>query len=565
MAARAILALAQAEPPDEWPFHQCKWASLPAHLLWKGDRRMEAENYLSSGYGIRLALEERAVGWMRFGSIADVTQPSRLKGIQVAKDVGTPFLAATQVFDLRPVPRKFLALEKTDNSEERFVTQGTVLVTCSGSVGRATLATSSHDQVLISHDLLRVQAKSPEYAGWLYAYLRSAQARAMMTGAQYGHIIKHLEVSHLDALPVPVVTKELAKGFQEQTQRILELRNRAYHCTLEAERLFEEALGPLKVQDWGEKGFSVNASSFMQGRRRLEASYYNPYAFELIERINQQKRRPMRLDQVSEKVWWMTRFKRFYGEGGIRYLSADELFTTNPDESKKILVDSDDGHEDYFVKAGWLLMACSGQTYGLNGATCLATRFHENTFLSHDLIRIIPISEKIRPGYLLTTLSHPRLGRPALIRMAYGTSIPHLDPNDVSSFLVARLEPKVEENIADFAEESAALRAEADILEREMADEAGRLIDSFLAGDVVNFVVTMPAVAVRTTAPSASALPEHAVVSLRHGLKNEGLRKGARGTIVHVYEGGAGYEVEFAKAGQRPKVVTVEPSDIELV
>ena len=73
----------------------------------------------------------------------------------------------------------------------------------------------------------------------------------------------------------------------------------------------------------------------------------------------------------------------------------------------------------------------------------------------------------------------------------------------------------------------------------------------------------MPAVAVRTTAPSA--LPEQTVVSLRHGLENEELRKGARGTIVHVYEGGAGYEVDFTEAGQLRKVVTVELSDIELV
>src|SRR5208337_3725715 len=49
--------------------------------------------------GLRLAIESQAVGWQRFNQIADVWQPSRLKGIQVSQDFGTPFLTATQVFD----------------------------------------------------------------------------------------------------------------------------------------------------------------------------------------------------------------------------------------------------------------------------------------------------------------------------------------------------------------------------------------------------------------------------------------------------------------------------------
>ena len=111
---------------------------------------MEAENYLSSGYGLRLAIQERAMGWQPFRNYARVWQPSRLKGIQVGPDFGTPFLAATQVFDIRPVPRKWLSIERTHEASDRFVTPGTIVVTCSGAVGRATLAHAPHDKVLIS-------------------------------------------------------------------------------------------------------------------------------------------------------------------------------------------------------------------------------------------------------------------------------------------------------------------------------------------------------------------------------------------------------------------------------
>ncbi len=40
-----------------------------------------------------------------------------------------------------------------------------------------------------------------------------------------------------------------------------------------------------------------------------------------------------------------------------------------------------------------------------------------------------------------------------------------------------------EDKIADLAEEAAATRAQADILERKLANDAGEIIDRFLAGD----------------------------------------------------------------------------------
>jgi type I restriction enzyme, S subunit len=97
----------------------------------------------------------------------------------------------------------------------------------------------------------------------------------------------------------------------------------------------------------------------------------------------------------------------------------------------------------------------------------------------------------IRAGYLLTTLTHPTLGRPILIRIAYGASIPHLDPGDVSDFPVVRLTSSEEDVIADLTEESAAERARADVLERELAVDAGNLIDRFIAGDLASFLTVL--------------------------------------------------------------------------
>lgn len=438
---------------------------------------MEAESYLSFGFGLRSAIEARSSGWTRFGSAAKVWMPGRLKGVQVSHEYGTPFLAATQVFDVRPAPRKWLALERTADAANRFVKPGTILVTCSGSVGRSTLAYAAHAGALISHDLLRVEARATSDWGWLYAYLHAPQVLAMATSAQYGHIIKHLEVEHLNALPIPNIESSAAEDFNVRAARVLELRDRSFDLESEANARFADALGPVPPTQ-PDEGFVVQSDALSRGRRRLEAAFHTPRAQAIAKRFE----RSERLGDITERVWWMSRFKRFYGDDGIPYLSADELFTVNPAGSKRILVDPEDNHPQYFVRRGWVVMACSGQVYGLNGAAALMTDYHEGTFFSHDLIRIIPDRAKVRPGYLIVALTHPTHGRPLLIRAAYGTSIPHLDPGDVADFPVVRLDASKEAVIADLAEKGAVARAEAEAMERALAVDAGKVIDRFITG-----------------------------------------------------------------------------------
>ena len=86
----------------------------------------------------------------------------------------------------------------------------------------------------------------------------------------------------------------------------------------------------------------------------------------------------------------MTRFSRTFGVEGVPYMSADELFSISQVSEKRVHLDPIPIHEEFFVKEGWILMACSGQVYGLNGSVTLATKHHENYFFSHDLIRIAP-------------------------------------------------------------------------------------------------------------------------------------------------------------------------------
>lgn len=484
MALRARLARALPELEQQSPYHAESWTALSTLFMRRGDRRLEAENYLSSGYGIRISIESKSSGWVRLETLARVWQPLRLKGIQVGPETGTPFFAATQVFDLFPVPRKWLALSRTRNAEGRFVARGQILVTCSGAVGRATLAFAPHTKVLISHDLLRVEPREPDNQGWLYAYLRAFKVRAMMTGAQYGHIIKHLEIAHLGALPIPQLSAPWCTHFNRRVRDILDLRDAAHTATRDAEGLFEQTLGRFRPGDTGELGFEIKASrTIFAGRRRFEAATHRPLVAQILKHLGKNSRRIDFLRDIVARVWWMNRFKRVYVDNGNRYLSADELFTLNPEITKRILITDVQKMKPYFAKAGWLVMACSGQTYGLLGSTRLVSKYDEGAFLSHDLLRIAPREGGPPAGYLLTALTHPILGRPLVIAQSYGTSIPHLDPSDIELCPIVRLSPDSEKAIADLAEKAAELRGQADMLENEIAGEAEALLDRFIAGE----------------------------------------------------------------------------------
>jgi hypothetical protein len=448
---------------------------------------MEAENYLAGGHGLRVAIEARPVGYVRLGELADVWQPSRLKGIQVSREFGTPFLAATQVFDFRPVPRKWLAVEQTSDASGRFVTKGTILVTCSGSVGRATIATAAHENTLISHDLMRISPKRPELWGWLYAFLRSPQGRAMMSAAQYGHVIKHLEVDHLTAIPIPLPNEEVLARFDVMARAILGKRELAFSLAVEAERDYGR-LFAYETTAEAEVSFTIKASELFKGHRRLEGNCHVPAVKRIAETLRGRAKRVVPLGKVTSRIFVPGRFKHIYSDGGIPYLDSADLLEINPDVQKFVVSLSPAEQEDYRVETGWLLAPSSGQVYGNLGQSVIATEFHVGKILSNHILRICP-GDKIRSGYLQCVLGHPALGRPQLVRLAFGSSVPEIAVEDVAGIHVPRLDARIETRLADLQEEAAREREAADSLERGLAAEADVLIERFLEGDASTFII----------------------------------------------------------------------------
>ncbi len=414
------------------------------------------------------------------GSFAKVWQPGRLKGIQVEREQGIPFLTATQVFDIWPTPRKWLAPSKTPAS--LFVEPATILVTRSGTVGNAILSYSAHADFVISDDLLRVEVEDSGLRSYVYAFLRTRFGRAMMRASHYGSVIKHLEVSHLNQLPIPVLDHLIDETHEEVT-KVFEARNEAFRLDTDARYRIAIAMAD-QPEVVSEEGYTVSATRLFQRRRRLEASAHSPGAAFVTTAYHRNSSYVTSLGEIA-RVFVPGRFKRIFGKAGTPYLDSEPIFKINPNLTKILTPATKINFDDYMVQRGWLLMACSGQVYGINGQTMLANEWHERKVITQHIMRVVPDSGEVRPGYLQTVLSHPALGQPLVISQAYGTSVPELAPDDIEELPIPRLTRDVESAIADAAERASDLRMQADKneneavarLEDELGDKLGLTLD----------------------------------------------------------------------------------------
>ena len=446
--------------------------TLPVSEMIGDDRRLDAEAYLSAGFSIRREIRRSTLQVSPLGELAKVWQPGRLKSILVPPEHGVPFIAATQAFDIWPTPRKWLAPGKTPRLADHYVAPDCILVTRSGTVGNTIIAYSAHAGLAISDDLLRVEIGDPELRSYVYAFLGTWFGRAMMRASHYGNVIKHLEVTHLEQVPVPMLDR-LFSEMHEQVSDVFASRDEAFRLDMSSRAMFAEAMQN-RPGVANEEGYAVSTSRIFGGRRRLEASAHSPRSRFVSQVYEANAQSIMALGTVA-CAFQPNRFKRIYGERqeGTTYLDSEPIFKVNPELTKSLMPATDIDFDDYSVRQGWLLMACSGQVYGINGQAVLVSKWHEGKVVTHDIVRIVPSTEHIRPGYLQTVLSHPTLGKPLVVSQAYGTSVPHLAPEDIERLPIPRLSREVEDKIADAAEQASELRRQADETENEAVSELG--------------------------------------------------------------------------------------------
>lgn len=455
--------------------------SVRLSTILGGDTRLEASTYLRDGYGfVRLA--NQCKNHVRLGDLADIWQPSRLTGYTMPDGKGLPFFTAGQVFEDFPRVRKWLAAPFVPQADTRYVKQDWLLLSCSGVVGNITAVYPHHLDKIITHDLLRIVPKDANEYGWLYAYMKTNFFKQIAQAAQYGHMIKHIEVSHASEFPIIMPENDVRKTIGETARRAVLLRSKSWKMRDEAFSTLEKHVGACRdsaTQSQTANQGEVSLAAILQNRLRLDADSFVGAIKDVDELINACDWDY--LGNLTSDVVEPTRFKRFYGESDVPFVGISELFDVNAQPTKHVYPKLIKGYQQFMLEPGTLVMARSGQKYGILGRVLKINENHRGMMGSDHLTRIYPDEAKLRSGYLLAFLNDPLIGRPSVIRHAFGTSIPELAPTDIKRIRIPRLGDANEKSIADLMDESARMSAEADRLENEATRLAQEQIDLAIA------------------------------------------------------------------------------------
>ena len=393
---------------------QLKWAAVDIQEIVKKEHRLEASFYGIEGRQARKQLENckwKVVHLCGEKGLATAYNGLRFKRIYVEKS-DFPIYQPAQANNLYPKPSAYISyLTQTDINALR-VKRGQVLLTCSGTIGNCTYVRNTLDNLIFSHDLIRIEAK--EYNGFIYAFLKSRIGRLLITTNNYGAVIKHIESKHLNDIPVPNPPSILKGVIHNLIEESFSLRDESNELMDEAQILLKEALQLPDIEDLQERAeqfdktvgllnYSVPSSKLTN---RLDGSYHVPIVKAIEQHIKKTAREILKVGDsgISQSVILPGRFKRVYVEEGhgIVFFSGKDILELDPSD-KKYLSFSQHAQrikDELIIKEGMILVTSSGTVAN----TTFVPKHWDGWAMTHDIIRLVPANNEIS-GYLYAWLS----------------------------------------------------------------------------------------------------------------------------------------------------------------
>jgi len=205
----------------------------------------------------------------------------------------------------------------------------------------------------------------------------------------------------------------------------------------------------------------ARSSWLQQNDLRLDASYYGSdgqkEARLFIDSTIEKKELHELTQNNEDGIFIPGRFKRIYVGNhnvGYPYITGSLIVQTDPLKNcnylsrkytKKI--------ERLLLNSGDIIVTCSGNI----GNTVLISDYFIGSIGSPDLLRIVPDSTKILPGYLYAYLSS-KIGKALITQKTYGSVIQHIEAHHIKDLPVPILNKNLIQKVHDLIEESSNLR-----------------------------------------------------------------------------------------------------------
>lgn len=183
---------------------------------------------------------------------------------------------------------------------------------------------------------------------------------------------------------------------------------------------------------------------------------------------NELARLPYELIKVGdccERVFLGNIFSRVFvndAQHGVPYLSASDTVLANL-ETGRFLSNKQASELNYLrISKDWILVTCSGTL----GNVTFTNSVFENYIATHDLIRMIPNSQKVSKGTLFAFLSS-RFGYYQITQTKFGGVVKHINDDQAKDILIPVLPEELQNRVENLIQESASLREVATMLQKE--------------------------------------------------------------------------------------------------
>ena len=465
--------------PTEKPL---KWTSVNVQEVIDSGYRLGASMYSNDGRQARKDLIEKCkwdtvylCGENLCGEngLATAYYGTRFRRIYVDKQA-FPIYQPAQINELYPKPSAYISHSTQTDIDALRVKKGQILLTCSGTIGNCTYVRNTLDNLIFSHDVIRIEPK--EYNGFIYAFLKSKTGFSIVNTNNYGAVIEHIEPEHLNHIPIPNPPPILKQEIHDLIEESFKLRDESNELMDTAQVLLKTALQLPSIGAFHERAkqfdkmasvlnYSVPSNEVID---RLDGSYYDPIVKAIEQHIAKTAKEIVKVgdSQISKSIILPGRFKRVYveEEDGVPFIGGKQIFELDPNNKKYL---SPMRHEsrikgELTLRENMILITCSGTI----GKVTIVPKHWDGWTANQHIIRVVPPNDEIA-GYLHAWLSSD-YAYPLITRYTHGAVIDEINDRQVSEIVVPLLrDENVQREINDGVLEANRKRTEAYNLEQE--------------------------------------------------------------------------------------------------
>ena len=174
------------------------------------NQRFEATYYSSSNRSIYDSIIEK-YEFLRLKDLcSSIFRPGIFKR-QYVSEGGITFLGGADILNATPSSYKQLSKPQVKRMPVLMPTQGTILVTCGGTIGNTVYVDNQLAACAVSQHVMRLVPNGTVPNGYLYAFLSSDMGKKLINLFAFGSVIPQVEAHHLELIPIPILEEEIMK------------------------------------------------------------------------------------------------------------------------------------------------------------------------------------------------------------------------------------------------------------------------------------------------------------------------------------------------------------------